>query len=295
MKKISVIIPVYNVSLYLRKCLDSIINQTLRDIEVICINDGSTDNSLEILNEYAVKDDRIKIINQENKKQGAARNAGMRIATGEYIGFVDSDDWVDLDFYEKLYNTAKKHNFDIALGTNVRVKKNGNKKRLNITEEKEYTSIQDKFDVNVQWKNPCPTNKIYKRDLFLKHNIQWPEGVYCEDRIFTLKAVYYANGIVTVPNVNYYYFSNPNSTVNFKKGKHNQLKRNDRDDARCSVLKFLKENKAQLRDKDFWAVMKKFKIFGINLYQINESIHTEKHLIFGLIPLFEYSFEKGNL
>ena len=116
---VSIIVPVYNTEEYLQKCLDSLTNQTLKNIEIICVNDGSTDNSLKILQDNAIKDDRIKIINQENKKQGAARNAGMQIATGEYIGFVDSDDWVDFDFYEKLYSAAKKHNFDIALGTNV--------------------------------------------------------------------------------------------------------------------------------------------------------------------------------
>ena len=138
MTAVSVIVPVYNTEGFLQKCLDSLTNQTLEDIEIICVNDGSTDNSLKILEDNAIRDDRIKIINQKNKKQGAARNAGMKIATGEYIGFVDSDDWIDLDFYEKLYNAATRHNFDIALGTNIRVKKNVNKKRLNITEEKEY-------------------------------------------------------------------------------------------------------------------------------------------------------------
>ena len=102
MPKISVIVPVYNVEKYLARCLDSIINQTLADIEIICINDGSTDNSLEILNDYAKKDSRIKIIDQTNAGLSCARNAGMQIAQGEYIGFVDSDDWIDLDFYEKL-------------------------------------------------------------------------------------------------------------------------------------------------------------------------------------------------
>lgn len=108
------------------------------------------------------------------------------------------------------------------------------------TEEKEYTTVQEKFDVNIQWKNPCPTNRIYKRDLFLKHNIQWAEGVYCEDRIFTLKAVYFANGIVTVPNVNYYYFDNPKSTVNNRKVQHFKKLRTDKNDANKEVLYFLK-------------------------------------------------------
>lgn len=284
--KVSVIVPIYNTEIYIEKCLNSLVNQTLQDIEIICVNDGSTDNSMITVRKFANKDPRIKIFEQENKKQGAARNAGMRIATGEYIGFVDSDDWVDLDFYEKLYNTAKNHNFDIALGTNVRVKKNGNKKRLNITEEKEYTSIQDKFDVNVQWKNPCPTNKIYRRDLFLKHNIQWPEGVYCEDRIFTLKAVYYANGIVTVPNINYYYYSNPNSTVNNRRVQHFKKLRTDKNNANREVLEFLKEHNVNVRDKNFWAITNEFKILDIPLIKIKESLKTKKIYLFGFLLVF---------
>lgn len=286
MTAVSVIVPVYNTEGFLQKCLDSLTNQTLEDIEIICVNDGSTDNSLKILQEYATKDKRIKIINQENKKQGAARNAGMKIATGEYIGFVDSDDWIDLDFYEKLYNAATGHNFDIALGTNIRVKKNVNKKRLNITDEKEYKTVQEKFDVNIQWKNPCPTNKIYRRELFSKHNIKWPEGVFCEDKLFTIKAVYYANGIVTVQNVNYYYFDNPKSTVNNRKTQHLKKLKIDKNNANKDVLNFLKEHKVEIRDKNFWAVTKEFKFFDVPLLKIKESLKTKIVYLFGFIPVY---------
>ena len=114
MAKISIIIPVYNVKKFLNKCLKSIVNQTFTDLEIICINDGSTDKSLSILNSFAQKDNRIIVINQSNQGQSCARNAGLAIATGEYTGFVDSDDWIDLDFYEKLYTAAEKYNADIV-------------------------------------------------------------------------------------------------------------------------------------------------------------------------------------
>lgn len=286
MTSVSVIVPVYNTKKYLHKCLDSLINQTLKDIEIICINDGSTDNSLKILNDYAQKDNRIKVLSQENKKQGAARNAGLEIATGEYIGYVDSDDWVDSDFYEKLYNAAKKHNFDIALGTNIRAKKNANKKRLHIKEEKEYTTLQEKLDVNVQWKNPCPTNKIYKKSLLVENNIKWPEGVFCEDRIYTLKAVYHANGIVTVPNVNYYYYKNPSSTVNNKITQHLQKMKSDKNEANKEVLAFLKNIKEQVRDKNFWAVTKEYKICNHTILKVKESLKTKKYYLFGIIKIW---------
>ena len=114
--KISVIIPVYNVEQYLRECLDSCIHQTLEDIEIVCVDDCSLDNSDKILKDYAAKDNRIKIIKHEtNKGPGAARNTGVTFATGEYIWFVDSDDWIAKEACQLLYNTAKKNDIDVLL------------------------------------------------------------------------------------------------------------------------------------------------------------------------------------
>ena len=113
--KISVIVPVYNVEKYLHQCIDSILAQTLKDIEIICINDGSTDSSLEILKEYAKIDNRIIIINKENQGVATARNDGIRMAKGEYITFLDSDDWFELNALELIYNKIKNTNTDILV------------------------------------------------------------------------------------------------------------------------------------------------------------------------------------
>ena len=171
MPKISIIVPFYNTEKYIERCLTSLVNQTVSDIEIVCINDGSNDNSLEIVKTFANKDLRIKILEQENLKQGAARNNGTKIAVGEYIGFVDSDDWVDLDYFEKLYNAAKKYNSDIALATNVRIGNGKTKKRLNIKKEEVKTNLQEKFDICSLAKNPCPTNKIYRLNMLKNNNI----------------------------------------------------------------------------------------------------------------------------
>jgi len=114
MSKISIIVPVYNVEKYLPQCLDSIINQTFTDFECICVNDGSPDNSLAILNEYAHKDKRIKVISQENRGLSFARNLGLKVVTGKYISFIDSDDFISKDFLEKLLTVAEKENSDIV-------------------------------------------------------------------------------------------------------------------------------------------------------------------------------------
>ena len=286
MVKVSIIIPIFNTEKYIERCIQSITAQTLREIEIICVNDGSTDHSMAIINRYADNDSRIKIIEQENLMQGAARNAGMKIAQGEYIGFVDSDDYIDLDYYEKLYNTAKKYNSDIALAANIRIGNGKTKKRLNIKQEQFVTNLQDKFDINNQPKNPCPTNKIYKKELLDKNNITWPAGVYCEDRIFTLKAVYYANGVAAVPGINYYYFRNPDSTVKTRLRGHTKKLAKDKIQANRDVLNFLKSNNAEIRDGDFWAVTGYFPGQKFPILVKKESLHSKKYLLFNLILVF---------
>lgn len=117
---ISVIVPVYNTESYLKKCIESIINQTFRNIEIILVDDGSTDTSAEILADYALRDNRIIVIHQENQGLSAARNAGMRSAKGEYIMFVDSDDWIDANTCEKAISAARTSFADIVMWTYVR-------------------------------------------------------------------------------------------------------------------------------------------------------------------------------
>ena len=113
---ISVIVPIYNVEPYLGECLDSLCGQTLRNIEIIGVDDGSTDGSGALLDEYAAKDKRIIAVHQKNAGVSAARNAGMRLARGEYLAFVDGDDWMDADFLQKLYTMAQEYGADIAAG-----------------------------------------------------------------------------------------------------------------------------------------------------------------------------------
>lgn len=113
--KVSIVVPIYKVERYLSECVDSLISQTLTDIEIILVDDGSPDKSGEIADEYANKDSRIKVVHQENTGLGPARNSGMRVATGEYIGFVDSDDWAEPKMFERLYKVAERENADIVV------------------------------------------------------------------------------------------------------------------------------------------------------------------------------------
>ena len=284
--KVSVIVPAYNTEKYIEKCLISLIKQTMKEIEIIIINDGSTDNTLEIINKFASLDKRIKLITQSNQKQGAARNKGMKIAKGEYIGFVDSDDWIDLDYFEKLYATAKKYNSDIALATNVRIGNGKTKKRLNIEKEEFVKTLQEKIDISHQAKNPCPTNKIYRREMLQINQITWPEGVYCEDKLFTIHAIYYANGLVTVPNAYYYYYRNPNSTVNSKSKRHSIKILADKNKARKTVVDFLREKNADIKDSGFFYRSNKIIIKNKALLTIKCFLKKEIYYLFGFLPIW---------
>jgi len=197
MPKVSVIIPVFNTEKYLQRCLDSVCNQTLSDIEIICINDASTDNSLEILKEYQKEDERIKIIDL-NKNQGAgySRNRGIEIAKGEYIGFVDSDDFIDLDFYEKLYKKA------IETGADV-VKSNLNYTECGITTE-EYYNVKNVRE-NKLLLNHLPTT-IIRKVFLIDNKIFYPEDLKCaEDSVIETKIALKANKIEIESTVCYYY------------------------------------------------------------------------------------------
>lgn len=208
MIKVSVIIPVYNVEKYLRECLDSVVNQTLEDIEIICIDDGSTDNSLNILKEYADKDSRFTILIQHNKGAGSARNKGMEIAKGEYIGFVDSDDWIDLDYYEKLYEKAVKENADIVRTTfNIiytdKAEEGGQNKLIKKRIKKnQLLSSNDHF--GIIW------NAIYKTEFLHDNNIDYfdTDLPMCHDVPFTLRIEISAKKIIPFDKTNYYYRKN---------------------------------------------------------------------------------------
>ncbi len=200
MVKVSVIIPVYNVEVYLRKCLDTLINQTLKDIEYICINDGSTDNSLLILEEYAQKDSRFIIINQENQGQGTARNKGLKIVKGEYIGFVDPDDWIESDMYEEMYNKAKKFDVDIIecnrnfYRNNLLEKKEDNQKLIleNTNQEIIYENIYHPltfFENFLDVYSGSVLNKLFKTEFIKKNNILFSKGRMIEDVVFFLSAL----------------------------------------------------------------------------------------------------------
>ncbi len=185
--KVSVILPIYNVGKYLRQSIDSLINQTLKEIEIICIDDGSTDDCYDILEEYKAKDSRIKVVHKSNKGTGAARNDGLRLATGECIGFVDPDDWVKPNMYEILYNQIKEKNLDIIMCMpDGYDEKNAVNAPFPYFVDANFEHIIDDRVFNWRDLSPfqypmCVWNKLYTKELFDKNHIDFAEGLDFED------------------------------------------------------------------------------------------------------------------
>lgn len=226
MAKISIIVPIFNVEIYLKKCLDSLVNQTLEDIEIILINDKSPDNSHIIMESYRNQyPDKIKCLYQPtNQKQGAARNVGIKVATGEFLLFVDSDDWIDLTMCEKLYEAAMKDDADLVYCDYKLVWEDEKTKYI--------MEITDSYagTLNSQKRKALfhvvgyPVAKLIKRDLVIYNNIFFPENILYEDAIFAILLPLYANKLAKVNESLYNYLQREDSTVNAR----NQLFQFDR-------------------------------------------------------------------
>jgi len=220
MFKISVIIPVYNTEQYLESCLDSVFGQTLKEIEVILVNDGSTDSSLKIMEQYQAKyPDRVKLLSKENGGQATARNVAIPICTGEYIGFVDSDDIIKPEMYEHMYRKAKEMNADYVECDYVNVKVNdcGEEERIADygSRVREYTCKEDMFIDPML----APWNKIYKRSLLQENDVRFPEGYIYEDTAFCLKAISLVQCFAFVPEKYVVHYFRGGSTMNVNKSK----------------------------------------------------------------------------
>lgn len=216
MIKVSIIIPIYNVEKYLRRCLDSIINQTLKDIECLLINDGSPDQSQKIIDEYVSKYPHLfKSYIKENGGLSDARNFGLNYVTGEYIAFVDSDDWIEPTMYEKMYETAINQSADLVV--------------CDFLMEWELTGVSNyiqglRCDSNDASKNflispPSAWNKLYKAELFLKTNIRYPIGLWYEDLATTAKLIPFCENISYVDEAFVHYIQREGSimsTINEK-------------------------------------------------------------------------------
>lgn len=202
--KVSVTIPVYNTSIYLRQCLDSLCSQTLREIEFIIVNDGSTDSSGKICDEYSKMDSRIKVIHQNNSGLASARETGLKNATGEYIIVCDSDDWVEIDMYERLYNYANSKDADIVV-CGYYTEYQDDRQSSSFTIFKEKNEIVDNIDLLFRGSG-ASWAKLVRRSLFIKNDIHYEPGInLSEDSLIVYKLMLTNPKVVQIPQPLYHY------------------------------------------------------------------------------------------
>ena len=274
--KISIIIPVYNVEKYLCECLDSILNQTFQDFEIICVDDGSTDRSLDILQEYKRKDDRFVIIQQNHFGAGFARNSGIRIAYGKYIQFLDADDYFESTMLEELYNHAEKYGADLTVCSSRKVDNEGNivesgnpNSPINLDKtplEKPF-NWQDFKDDFFSLINVAIWNKLYSRDLILKNNLKFQNLTSCNDVAFGYISQICAEKIVVFNK----------ELVNYRYNRCGNISENRAKNAKNIILAAIKI-KEYLNENNLFEVLKKSYVKSIKthiIWQIGNSSDLE--------------------
>ena len=216
MTKISVIVPVCNVEKYLSQCLDSVINQSLKDLEIICINDGSKDNSLKILQDFAQKDNRIKIIDKQNSGYGDSMNKGIEAATGDYIGIVESDDFIEPDMFEELYKIAVENDCDIVKSDWYNYWTQGNRKEKNGRINDYGGKITNVFETpEIVTLQPTLWSAIYKRTMFDTIKFLPTPGASYQDTSVSFKLFATAKKVIFTNKAYLYYRQdNINSSIN---------------------------------------------------------------------------------
>ena len=214
---ITVIIPVYNVEPYIRRCLDSVISQTYTDLEILLVDDGSTDLSGTICDEYAISDERIKVIHKENGGLSDARNVAIEQMKGTYVTFIDSDDWVSPRYVELMYRAIIKYGSDVVFCDHIR----GSDPQYSFpTSEPVHAVTYSSEESLSRWHGEYKDietfawGKLYKRELFLDHDIRYPKGYYYEDTIVTHRLCAYANTVTYISPKLYYYYQRSGSIMN---------------------------------------------------------------------------------
>ena len=277
--KISVIIPVYNSQNYLVKCLETVINQTLKEIEIICIDDGSIDDSIDILIKYSNKDPRITVLKQDNLHAGVARNAGLLIAKGKYLSFIDSDDFIELNMLEEMYNKIKSQNADIIICQcktfDSETGKFDEKKfdislKINLIPKKEPFSVNDLSNNIFQFCLGWAWDKLFRTDFIRENSIRFQNIMNINDQQFTYTALCLANKITTIKK---------RLVIKRLKNK-NSISANKNKDPTCYLSSFDKI-KSNLEKKGLFNLVKEsfWKNFNLlNIYQL-KTLNEESKLI----------------
>lgn len=293
---ISIVVPVYNVEDYLDKCILSIVNQTYSKIEIILVDDGSIDESARICDEWKKKDERIVVIHKENGGLSSARNVGVKIAKGDYIGFVDSDDYVDLQMYEKLYFTMKKNNADMVICDYYFLDEDGQKledeESFIIDEVLNRNQAFQKLDMSKQnyWRYVTAWNKLYKREILEK--VRFREGKIHEDEFSIHHFIEKCNKIITIKDKLYFYVKHEGSITTSKFS----LKRLDAVEAVLDRYYFFKDKGDKRLQKGtmigaYGLVMKFMETDSLKDYKTEIGRYTREVLL-NLAKVFDLRFVK---
>ena len=282
MIKVSVVVPCYNAEALVEASFQTLLAQTLQEMEFIYVDDGSTDGTPQLLDSFAERDPRVRVVHQPNMRLGAARNTGIRHAQGEYVGFLDSDDVLSPNFYKALYEAAKRHEADIAwTGLMKRIYGRDVRWIQNFAEEREVNDLQERFDM--LGFNYYVVSKVSRREFLLDNQLCLPERVLYEDAQFTAKANLAAKMLVTVPGEAYYYIYNPKSIVNRRQTREAQI---DRYNMIKGVVEMLKAN--NLRVPKRWQRLRKWSYYigPICLYKVRDCGWADVYSLFDILPFW---------
>lgn len=274
MQKVSIIVPVYNAEKYLDDCLKSIITQTYKNLEIILINDGSTDNSLKVCYKYKEIDERIVVVNNKNHGVSYSRNCGIKIATGNYIVFIDSDDVIDIRYIEKLIEPTKKEDYDLiicGLTHKFREKEKWiSKKEIISNLDKLTGNIKLDYRFLVHYYLEVPVVKLFKKNIIDKNNITFPENLLIsEDQVFNREYIKHVKNYTYIDEYLYMYYHRNNNSLSMRKGE--DYWKSDLENV-LLMKKFFSEEKIFeskyiLLDYSIWIV---YKYLSVNKHFIKE-------------------------
>ena len=286
MDKISVIVPVYNVEKFLAQCLESLVQQTYKNLEIIIVDDGSPDNSFRVYNKYAKSDSRIKIVKQKNSGVSVARNTGLSVAAGKYVHFIDSDDYIDIDYYEKMMSVASGVFPDIIASSVI--SQNAPMYNIRYKNKLVLKTVTEKFLITNALKNCTVWRYVFKREFLIKNKLNFIPGRIFEDMLFMPSAILLANSIVTVPDAYYHYVFNENSLLNKKYSPNHQ---EQYDWAEKRLNEFVIENNLSYlisRIKNTEITIYKFLFFKIFRRVFFKDSNETKYYLFGIRVLKTY-------
>ncbi|MFD2214020.1 glycosyltransferase family 2 protein [Metabacillus endolithicus] len=295
--KISVIVPVFNVEEFITDCIQSILEQSFSNFELILINDGSTDKSGEICNEFAINDSRVQVIHQKNSGPSITRNLGINISNGDYISFVDSDDTINKDMLEKMYSSCIASNAEIAICGFIESNKfTGSYLKHTISEEKQLLFEGNKIRENIEetlkqyniWGYPSLWNKMYKRSFLIENKLILNENItIAEDLCFNINALLKANRVCVINEMLYNYRrENTESLMNNRTGKfYLHIK------GRKETLRLLKENQVNKQIFENYVRYENCKTFSEYFYKIREVFSSKESVKAKIITIYRLIHE----